>query len=599
RSMSGGTTTVRAGGPVEAPSSHWRETLLTWALYSAAGLATLAFPVIISQALRHSPIGAFTLFALYVVLLVPALRPRLGFRMRALSLLAGLGLTAVLGFMRVGYQIGPGLGCALVVVLAGLLLGRRALITAFAITWSAILLIGLYQVYSQAALIAPGVLDATRFENWLRAAAVYALFTGVLAAAVMFVIAHIEEVLAERTDALARLRAASAQRREAEAALDDAQRTILQMQKMEAVGRLAGGVAHDFNNALVVILGWADLLRASAGDDERLRGGLDEIVAAGNRAASLTQQLLAFGRKGIHVPRALSLLDVITELARMLQRVLPANIRLQTRVDGDVRAVFADPTQIHQVLLNLCLNARDAMPSGGRLEIHGYNQTFDDTGSQPAGRWVALEVRDTGVGMDAATRARAFEPFFTTKGELGTGLGLSSVYGIVQQTGGHVLLESAPGAGTRCCVLLPPCDGADETSVIQRLDVPPVAPGTILVAEDEQAVRDLMVTTLTTAGHTVLAAEDGSAALELARRYRGKIDLLCTDGVMPGISSATLISDFRLLFPAARVLLCSGHLEQSLRDELPRRELSYLNKPFTGELLTRTVAELLTPSTVP
>jgi two-component system cell cycle sensor histidine kinase/response regulator CckA len=598
--MLGLSATAGRGESTHSPASDWRAKLLIWSLYTAALLATLAFPVIVSEALPTDvPAGLSIMLGAYLMLVAAALLPRTAYRVRVLALLLGLGGVAVLGFLRVGFQVGPGLGCALVVVLSGLLLGRGALYTTFALTLLSILAIGAYQSSTHADLLAPNIGDPTRFSNWLRVAAAYGLFTGVLGAAVTFVVTHIEHVLHERTDALERLRAMSAQRREAEEALDHAQRTILQMQKMEAVGRLAGGVAHDFNNALVVILGWADLLRARPADPARLRAGLDEIVAAGNRAASLTQQLLAFGRKGMLVPRALSPATLIAELVRMLHRLLPANIRLETTIADGVESIFADPSQMHQVLLNLCLNARDAMPQGGTLEIHAGCLDGDGSEKHPVGRWVALCVHDTGVGMDAATQARAFEPFFTTKGELGSGLGLSSVYGIVKQSGGHVLLESQPGIGSKFCVLLPPC--AADTDSISALTLEPShpAPGTILIAEDEPAVRNLMVTTLTTAGHTVLAAGDGSAALELARRYRGKIDLLCTDGVMPGISSATLIADFRLLFPCARVLLCSGHIEQRLQEDLPRRELHYLNKPFTGEVLTRTIAELLRPSAAP
>lgn len=593
--MLGGIAGMRLRTVAVSSASDWRAKLLHWSLISAALLATFAFPVIGSQVLllHDRPLGLLGLVVAYVVLVGATLLPRIAYPVRALALLITLGGVAVFGFVRVSFQVGPGIGCALTVVLAGLLLGRRALSITFVITLLSILFIGALQSLTHAALVAPGSSDPTHFGNWLRAAAAYALFTGVLAAAVTFVVTHIEQVLNERTDALERLRSMSAQHREAEEALDHAQHTILQMQKMEAVGRLAGGVAHDFNNALVVILGWADLLRARPTDPVRLRAGLDEIVAAGNRAAGLTQQLLAFGRKGVLVPRALSPAALIAELARMLQRVLPANITLQTTIAEDVDAIFADPSQMHQVLLNLCLNARDAMPRGGTLEVRALNIDAEGSDTHPPGRWVAISVQDSGVGMDADTQARAFEPFFTTKGDFGSGLGLSSVYGIVKQSGGHVLLESQPGLGSKFCVLLPPCVSDAEKSGAVPVLPALVQASTILVAEDERAVRELMVTTLTAAGHNVLAAEDGSAALELARRYRGKIDLLCTDGVMPGISSATLVADFRLLFPNARVLVCSGHIEERLETELARHQLHYLNKPFTGDAFTRTVAELL------
>jgi signal transduction histidine kinase len=578
---------------------NWRETLLHWSLVSATALATVAFPVIGLQALKGSPtLHHATAVGFYLILLAATFLRRLPFLVRVLALLLSLGGFALFGFVRVGYQVGPSLGTTLVVVFAGLLLGPRVLIAAFTASVLAILGIGAFQTHTDASLLAPHVGDPTLFANWLRVAAAYALFTGVLAAAVMFVVSHHERVLRDRTDALERLKAATAGRQEAEQALDTAQRTITQMQKLEAIGRLAGGVAHDFNNALVVILGWADLLRAKPAGGAYLQAGLNEIVAAGNRAASLTQQLLAFGRQGRLVPRAISPTSLIAELVRMLERLLPANIQLETRVGAGVRSIFADPSQMHQVLLNLCLNARDAMPQGGTLEISAYDFEPEDYPDAPPGSWVVVRVRDTGVGMDAETQARAFEPFFTTKGELGSGLGLASVYGIVKQSGGHVLLQSRPDDGSTFSLLLPPC-AAEHTGVQLRGRSQPAVdggsrPSTILIAEDEPAVRNLMVTALKAAGHTVLAAAHGGAALELARRYRGKIDLLCTDGMMPGISSANLIADFRVLFPGARVLLCSGHVDQRLRAELPAEELRYLNKPFTGDALAETVADVLT-----
>jgi CheY-like chemotaxis protein len=281
----------------------------------------------------------------------------------------------------------------------------------------------------------------------------------------------------------------------------------------------------------------------------------------------------------------------------MIERVLPENIRIQTRIDDDVPAIHADPSQLHQVLLNLCLNARDAMPRGGTLELSAKLAPAE----RGEGPWVALSVRDTGIGMDRETLDKAFDPFFTTKGALGTGLGLSSVHGIVEQSGGHVRVQSAPNLGSTFTILLPPADpealgaaGSDERAT---RPASARASGTVLVAEDDTGVRELMVAALKSAGYEVVAAESGSAALELARRYRGTIDLLCADGIMPGISSSQLIADFRVLFPHARVLVCSGHIaEESLRGQVERSGLRYLSKPFTGAELVRMASETLAAS---
>jgi signal transduction histidine kinase len=584
-----------AGAEVGAAGeTNWRETLLHVLLLSAAGLATLVFPVIGWLAItRVHPGWLVVMFGLYVAIVSAAVARRAPYTLRAVALLLGLCGVGVLGFLRVGFQVGPGLGSALMVVLAGLLLGRGAMLATFVLTLLAMLGTGAYHVLTHASSMAPGIGDPTLFRNWVRVAIVYALFSAVLATAVTFVITHLERVLSERTEVLERLRAANAQRRDAEHALDDAQRTILQMQKMEAVGRLAGGVAHDFNNALVVILGWADLLRSKQDDPACMEEGLSEIVAAGNRASALTRQLLAFARKSVLVPRAVPLTTLLAEVTGMLERLLPANIALLTHVADDLPAILADPTQIHQALLNLCVNARDAMPGGGTLEIRAELREAAGAPGLTPRSWVALSVRDSGVGMDEATQARAFEPFFTTKGELGTGLGLASVYGIVQQTHGYVQLDSEPGKGTTVTLLLPPATDELSVSAESPIDRPSIAAaGTVLIAEDEPAVRTLMATTLTAAGYTVVAAQNGSAALELARRYRGKIDLLCADGVMPGISSTTLIRDFHELFPESRVLFCSGHIDRAL-PPLAYVGAAYLNKPFTSEALVRAVGELL------
>jgi signal transduction histidine kinase len=592
---------MSTGEDCTAPKPEWRATLLDGLAFTALGLGTLAFPLPALAALGGGRTVWFGgLIALYLLVAATALARRLSFRVRAHALLFCVGTLALLGFMRVGFQVGPGVGSAAIVVLAGLLLGRTTMLAAFVFNVLAIFAIGQYHVVTHGSFLAPSSLDPTLFANWIRTGVMYAFFTGVLAVAVTFVVSHIERSLIERSDALARLHTARAQRREAVDALDDAQRTILQMQKMEAVGRLAGGVAHDFNNALVVILGWADLLRARAADPERLQAGLSEIVSAATRAAGLTKQLLAFGRKGLLIPRAVAPAELIDELVRMLRPLLTANIEIRSHVDPSLPAIFADPSQMHQVLLNLCVNARDAMPDGGVLEIDAASLAAGSpvaVGVQPCervGDWVEVSVRDDGIGMDEATQARLFEPYFTTKGEFGTGLGLASVYGIVQQSGGHIEVTSAPGRGTRFSLRLPGCSNSFAgAAAMPSMRAAAVRGSTILIAEDELPVRNLITITLQAAGHTVLAAEDGGRALELARRFRGVIDLLCTDGAMPGISSANLIADFQRLFPRAPILVCSGHIDQNLHGQLAGSRVRYLDKPFTSDDLVAAVERAL------
>jgi signal transduction histidine kinase/CheY-like chemotaxis protein len=532
--------------------------------------------------------------AVYVVTAVTYFARRAPYTVRALGLLFCMAAVTWLGFIRVGFQAGPGVGGALVVVSAGLLLGPRVQVVSYVLTILAFFVMGLLHRANDGVWLAHEVANPMVFANWVRSAFSYAFFAGVLSVAVMFVVSRIEGTLNAKSEALEKLRAEEAQRAQAEQALVQANQQIVQMQKLEAVGRLAAGVAHDFNNALVVILGWSDLLRKDQLPDQERVAGLDEIANAASRAARLTQQLLSFGRKGLHMPQSVALPALVARVCETLTHVLPENVRLKQRYAEELPPAWIDPGQMDQVLVNLCLNARDAMPSGGELTIEVGLKKVPPSSELPQGKWILLSVRDTGVGMDAATLRNAFEPFFTTKGELGSGLGLASVYGIVQQTGGHVFAESTLGEGTAFSLLLPIADAPPEKLNTEPPRAIVHAPATILVAEDELPVRKLMVEALVQAGYTVLDVENGDAALELARRHRGAIDLLCTDGVMPGIASRELIAGFRRLFPDAGVVVCSGHIEeQALRDVVEQRTLSFLPKPFTGRELARTVAKAL------
>jgi signal transduction histidine kinase/ActR/RegA family two-component response regulator len=579
--------------PGQSDSAPWREQLLRGLLMVGLALTTLVAPVLIIQTrLYESWLGFGLALLTYVSVLWAVIARRAPYKARALALLLGLGTLAMAGFLRVGFQVGPGVGGALIVVSTGLLLGPRAMWIAFATTLLSVLGAGVVHQLNDGVWIAPGANDVMRFSNWVRGALMYSLFTGVLATAVAFVVRRNEEALAERTRALEELRSEQAQRKQTETALDHAHGTIAQMQKLEAVGRLAGGVAHDFNNALVVILGWADALKRMT-DEQKRAMALDEIIAAGSRAARLTQQLLTVGRKAVTVPTVLSPGALLAEIGRFVERVLPENIRLRTEVASDAPVLFADAAQLHHIILNLCLNARDAMPHGGELVIRSLRMDGGEA-DIPPGAWAAIQVQDTGTGMDAATLERMFEPFFTTKGELGTGLGLSTVHGIATQNGGHVLVRSTLGQGTTFTVLLPIATEQADTAASTPSPASPRTAGTVLIAEDDRAVRDVMVQALRDAGHEVLAAEDGSGALELARRYRGRIDLLCSDGVMPGINTAELISGFRHLFPDAPIIVCSGHIrELGLRKQLETRDVRYLAKPFTGRALAAAVNDAL------
>jgi two-component system, cell cycle sensor histidine kinase and response regulator CckA len=374
-----------------------------------------------------------------------------------------------------------------------------------------------------------------------------------------------------------------------------------QAQKMEAVGRLSGGVAHDFNNLLGVIIGYAEFLQESLEPENSLRGSVDEILKAGKRAASLTRQLLAFSRQQVLDPKVLDLNVVVFDMDKMLRRLIGEDIELSTVQGRSLGRIKADQGQLEQVLLNLVVNARDAMPQGGKLLIDTRNFLMDQAfvrrypyPVQP-GPYVCLTVSDSGIGMDAETKARAFEPFFTTKEKgKGTGLGLSTVYGVVKQSGGYIDIDSAPGAGTTFKIYLPVVEEA------LREEKPAAAPSsftgneTILLAEDESSLRTLTRNTLEACGYKVLEAKDGIEALEVSDRFSGPIDLLLTDMVMPGMGGRALAQELVRRRPEVRFAYMSGYTGQAVGSQGPVDPGSvFLLKPFTRELLTRKIREAL------
>jgi PAS domain S-box-containing protein len=374
-----------------------------------------------------------------------------------------------------------------------------------------------------------------------------------------------------------------------------------QAQRMEAVGRLAGGVAHDFNNVLTAISGYTELLLADLDTQSPLRQDVEEIRTAAKRAADLTRQLLAFSRKQVLQSRVLDLNTVVRALEKMLQRLIGEDVTLDVALDPVLGAVRADPGQIEQVILNLAVNSRDAMPDGGRLTIETTNVTLDETysrehaGASP-GRYVMLAVSDTGVGIDAETLSHIFEPFFTTKEQgKGTGLGLATVYGIVKQSGGYVWVYSEPGRGATFKIYLPQVDEPVE----EHDRAPPresAAGGreTVLLAEDDPSVRDVVTEVLTQKGYRVLRAPDGQTALEMARAQPGEIQLLITDMVMPGMTGRELAEALAGERTGVRVLYMSGYTDDAvIRHGVLAEGMPYLQKPFTPQALALKVREIL------
>lgn len=376
---------------------------------------------------------------------------------------------------------------------------------------------------------------------------------------------------------------------------------LLQAQKMESVGRLAGGVAHDFNNLLTVINGYCDLMLEGMETSDPLKEQLDEVRGAGQRAAALTQQLLAFSRRQVMRPQVLDLNGFLRETERLLQRLIGEDVRLVTVLDAALGKVKADPGQINQVILNLAVNGRDAMPGGGRLTIETANVDIDaesaaaQVGSR-AGRYVRLSVGDTGAGMDAETRRHLFEPFFTTKpAGQGTGLGLSSVYGIVQQSGGWISVYSEPGQGTQFHVYLPRLedDGEAAAAPVEN-PAPALGTETILVTEDQNNVRRLVSRMLRGFGYHVLEAANGEEALAAAAAHAGPVHLLITDVVMPEMSGRELGAELKRLRPEIRVLYMSGYTGNAIaRRGLLEEGVAFIEKPFTAESLAGKVRDTL------
>jgi len=379
------------------------------------------------------------------------------------------------------------------------------------------------------------------------------------------------------------------------------ERQLRMAQKMEAIGRLSGGIAHDFNNLLGVIIGYSGVLKKSLDKNQPPYEFATEIEKAGQRAASLTRQLLAFSRQQVLTPSVLSLNSLVADMEKMLPRLLGEDINVSLALDSELGNVKADQSQIEQVIMNLAVNARDAMPSGGKLQIQTANIELDHayTREHPgskAGSYVMLAIADSGTGMSAETIAHIFEPFFTTKGVgQGTGLGLATVYGVVKQSGGYIFAQSEPGSGTTFRIYLPRvADPPGQPGLAKHPQAPTGGSETVLLVEDEESVRELVRETLQNKGYTVMEASDGINGMKVAETYDGKIDILITDVVMPGMSGRELAQRVAASRPSIRVLYLSGYTEDAIIHEgVLDPGTAFLQKPFTLQALARKVRDVL------
>ncbi len=375
---------------------------------------------------------------------------------------------------------------------------------------------------------------------------------------------------------------------------------LLLSQRLEAVGKLSGGVAHDFNNILGVIIGYSEALQQMMPADDPMREAVDEIEKAGRRAAALTQQLLAFSRKQVLEPKVLDLNSIVADVEKMLRRLIGEDLELEIVPASALGRVKADRGQIEQVILNLAVNARDAMPHGGKLKVETMNADLNQSDARRLryvipGHYVMLQVSDTGTGMSAEVQSHIFEPFFTTKEQgKGTGLGLATVYGVVKQSGGYIWLESELGKGSRFQVYLPRVEGMEPEAARSQPSFETHGPATILVVEDETSLRKLTCNTLKQSGYKVLEAKDGPEAIEIASQYQGEIHLLFTDVVMPGMSGHQLAEKLSSGGPKMKVLYTSGYTDGAVATHgVLESGVVILRKPFSRAQLQQNVGQML------
>jgi len=374
---------------------------------------------------------------------------------------------------------------------------------------------------------------------------------------------------------------------------------LMHARKMEAIGRLAGGIAHDFNNLMTIVGGYATFLLRGLADDHPLHDDAEQIRRAAERATRLTRQLLAFGRRQILRPQIVDLNLVIGEITKMLSRLLGEDVELRLDLSEDIGYVRIDPGQLEQVIVNLAINAREAMPEGGRLEVQTARETLDEPRVLPYDRiepacYTVLRIRDSGTGIDESTFSHLFEPFFSTKG-FNRGMGLSSIYGIVKQSGGSILVESEVGTGTTFAVFLPEAPESPRRATSQAPAVAPASRGeTVMIVEDDEDVKALMVEMLTLKGYTTIDSADPIEAIGLCERHEGAIDLLVTDVVMPKLSGPQLAEQLVAIRPDMRVLFVSGYVEnEATRRVVSSGRAAFLAKPFTLEEFMRKIRHVL------
>jgi signal transduction histidine kinase/ActR/RegA family two-component response regulator len=560
----------------EAVLSAWRLRTSRPVLRTAAILCTLTVAMLGFQ-LWQRGLWLPTLWAIGLTagLWVVTLSERIPVRLRTQVMLALMYGASVLQLCKHGLAASGFLSTFAYVALAAILLGRRAALVSFALALTTLTACGVGFSLGYLHVADPTLIDASDWLNWLRIGVYGASIAAAVGGAGMLLLRELAHAISQRTRLVSKLELEAQERERALSALAQAQERLLHAHKLEAVGRLSGGIAHDFNNTLTVILSYAELLRSRLGNEQSLVELSDQIIQAAEQGGDLTKQLLTFSRKQIIKPRVLDLNQVLKASERTLSRLVPKSVRVRRREAREPLHVYADPTQLQQAVLNLALNARDAMPEGGdltlELELEG--------GEAGRGPFVAVRVRDTGTGMNEETKKRIFEPFFTTKAPgLGTGLGLANVRETVEAAGGHVAVESELERGSTFTMYLPLAE-ARVSGIEERLPAARRAHASVLVVDDEPQIREVIRTMLADSGYEAVTADSARAALGLIEN--GRIDLVCTDLVMPDMSGGQLIEEVRKLFPSMPIIVCSAYgTDENVSQRVATGDVQYLTKPF-------------------
>ena len=576
---------------LDSDDRDWREDMLPRVSAVAVALVGLSGAAVLAG-FETEPMRIFglCLLAWSIVMIGLLSTGRISHLVRSAIIIGSMAAASVASYIIGGFLPGSALAVTATLIFAALLIGHAALVVTFSVFTA--IVIGLTVAIAAGFWRGPDVagFDPQNPNNWIRTSFVSIIIWASLGFSVMFVINTIEKNLARRRAALASLREEMAERQAAEKARREAEAVANQAQKMEAVGQLAAAIAHDFNNALLVIKGWNEI-RSTTDSDDRQREATDAIEQAAEYSAQLGRQLLTFSRKDIRTPRLLYLDKLVVDTAASLRHLVGPHIDLTVETQPD-SPVYADEAQLQQLIFNLVINARDALAGEGSIRVSVSHVPTDEVkGFEPnCERCVALTVEDNGPGIDESLHDRVFDPFFTTKGAgKGTGLGLTTVASIIEQSDGHIELRSRPGR-TRFSVYLPAAEVEGSDKIVESRTIVAESLGIrVLVLEDDPRARNVIASALKLNGNEVLESDDGDSAIALLKSDHREFDLLCSDAVFPGKRLGDVLAAFERHSPEGKILICSGYVQEELAiRKLESGDYAFLAKPFTGgELIAR------------